>query len=595
MSDHSSRRSALPELLAPAGSPEALRAAVDAGADAVYFGAVGFNARAGARNFTDSELARAVDLCHGRGVRVYLTLNTLVYDREMKDYLAAAGRAYRAGVDALIVADIGGAAALRRTFPDLPLHASTQMSGHSVGAARELAGRGFSRMVLARELSLADISAYTASAPIESEVFIHGALCVCHSGQCLFSSLVGGRSGNRGECAQPCRLPYNGSKYPLSLKDNCLAGHIPELIDAGVSSLKIEGRMKGPEYVGAVTAVYRRLLDERRAATAEETDYLAGIFSRSGFTDAYFCGRTGHDMLGTRTEADKKRTAAAPAGPARPERTLPPVTVPERQHGEAEYSPKKPQGKPVRRRTAYMHRADQLTAAARKYFDLCFLPLGVIADGKPIRRTDGCFIGAALPPVIFDSELPEVRRMLAAARECGICDLLVGNVGHLALAREFGMRAHGDFRLNICNRESAAAYEEMGFEDMILSPELTLPRMRDIGGRTLGIVYGRVPLMITEKCAGKECGGCRACREGGNFLTDRRGVRFPILREWQHRSLIVNSLPTSMSDKQKTLDEYGVRAWHFIFTAESPHETDAALRAFTSGAPIGSCRRIAVK
>ena len=242
-----------------------------------------------------------------------------------------------------------------------------------------------------------------------------------------------------------------------------------------------------------------------------------------------------------------------------------------------------------------MHRADQLTAAARKYFDLCFLPLGVIADGKPIRRTDGCFIGAALPPVIFDSELPEVRRMLAAARECGICDLLVGNVGHLALAREFGMRAHGDFRLNICNRESAAAYEEMGFEDMILSPELTLPRMRDIGGRTLGIVYGRVPLMITEKCAGKECGGCRACREGGNFLTDRRGVRFPILREWQHRSLIVNSLPTSMSDKQKTLDEYGVRAWHFIFTAESPRETDAALRAFTSGAPIGSCRRIAVK
>ena len=353
--------------------------------------------------------------------------------------------------------------------------------------------------------------------------------------------------------------------------------------------------MKGPEYVGAVTAVYRRLLDERRAATAEETDYLAGIFSRSGFTDAYFCGRMGHDMLGTRTEADKKRTAAAPAGQVCRERTLPPVTVPERQHGEAEYSPKKPQGKPVRRRTAYMHGADQLTAAARKYFDLCFLPLGAVAEGKPIHRTDGCFIGAALPPVIFDSELPEVRRLLAAARERGINDLLVGNVGHLALAREFGMRAHGDFRLNICNRESAAAYEEMGFEDMILSPELTLPRMRDIGGRTLGIVYGRVPLMITEKCAGKECGGCRACREGGNFLTDRRGVRFPILREWQHRSLIVNSLPTSMSDKQKTLDEYGVRAWHFIFTAESPRETDAVLRAFTSGTSVGTCRRIAVK
>lgn len=586
----------LPELLAPAGSPEALRAAVAAGADAVYFGASGFNARAGARNFSDDELVRAVGFCHEHGVRVYLTLNTLVWDREMRDCLAAAGRAWRAGVDALIVADMGVAAALRRTFPDFELHASTQMSGHSSAAAVTLAACGFSRMVLAREMSLADISAFTAASPIEAEVFVHGALCVCHSGQCLFSSMVGGRSGNRGECAQPCRLPYNGGRYPLSLKDNCLAAHIPELIDARVASLKIEGRMKGPDYVGAVTAVYRRLLDERRAATSDEIRYLAGIFSRSGFTDSYFVGKTGSDMLGVRTDADKRRSTVV-AAPQRAERKLPPITIQPRSGcPEDGYSPVRPQKKPVRRKTAYMHRAEQLTSGARKFFDLCFLPL-YAAAGRDIPRADGeCFIGAALPPVIFDSELPEVRRMLAAAAGHGVRDLLVGNMGHLALAREFGMLAHGDFRLNICNRESAAAYEAMGFEDLILSPELTLPRLRDIGGRTLVPVYGRIPLMITEKCAGIECGGCRACREGKNFLTDRRGVRFPVLREQRHRSLIVNSLPTSMSDRQRQLDEYGVRGEHFIFTAETPREVDGVIRAFISGTPVsGECRRIAAK
>ena len=584
----------LPELLAPAGSPEALRAAVEGGADAVYFGASGFNARAGARNFSDTELRRAVEFCHGRGVRVYLTLNTLIYDRELRDYLAAAETAYLAGVDALIVADIGGAAALRRTFPDMPLHASTQMSGHSVGSAVELASLGFERMVLAREMSFADIAGFTRTSPIEAEVFIHGALCVCHSGQCLFSSMVGGRSGNRGECAQPCRLPYNGGKYPLSLKDNCLAGHIPELIDAHVASLKIEGRMKGPDYVGPVTAVYRRLLDGHRAATPEEIGYLAEIFSRSGFTDAYFTGNISHAMLGTRTEADKRRSAGRTV-PYETKRGLPVVAVPPRAHKADEYLPVKPHNKPVKRRTAYMHSAAQLTPAARKYFDICYLPLAAVADVAP--GADGeCFIGAALPPVIYDSDLPEIRRSLEKAAGRGIRDLLIGNIGHLGLAREAGMIPHGDFRLNICNRESAAAIEGLGFRDFILSPELTLPRLRDIGGQSLAVVYGRIPLMVTEKCAGKECGGCRACASGKNQLTDRRGARFPVLREWRHRSLIVNSLPTSMSDRQKALAEYGVRGQHFIFTVETPQNVDAVIRAYSTGTPLpGECRRIAVK
>ncbi|MBQ8911840.1 MAG: U32 family peptidase, partial [Clostridia bacterium] len=277
----------LHELLSPAGSPEALRAALLAGAAAVSLGGTLFNARMNARNFDRPAIIKAVKDCHERGVRLYVTQNTLVVDRQMKDALEFAGFLYEAGVDALIVADLGLALEIKKRFPDFPLHASTQMSGHNVKAAEFLKELGFERMVCARELSGENIRTLCKSSPIEIEAFVHGALCVSHSGQCLFSSIVGGRSGNRGECAQPCRLPYNG-KYPLSLKDNCLAGHVKELIDMGVASLKIEGRMKSPEYVYSVVSAYRGLLDEQRDATAEEIRRLADVFSRDGFTDGYF-------------------------------------------------------------------------------------------------------------------------------------------------------------------------------------------------------------------------------------------------------------------------------------------------------------------
>ena len=202
------RSDALPELLAPAGSRAAFDAAVSAGADAVYLGGPGFNARAYAANFDWASLRSATADAHAAGVRVYLTLNTLVFDRELRDYLLAAETAADAGVDALIVADIGGASAIGRTFPEIPLHASTQMTVHCTESARVLAGMGFRRAVLARELCRDDIRSFTANAPLEAEVFIHGALCVCHSGQCLFSSHIGNRSGNRGRCAQPCRKKY---------------------------------------------------------------------------------------------------------------------------------------------------------------------------------------------------------------------------------------------------------------------------------------------------------------------------------------------------------------------------------------------------
>ena len=236
----------LPELLAPAGSPLALRAAIEGGADAIYLGGSAFNARMNAKNFTLDELKEGVELAHCYGVKVYIAANTLVFDREREDFLRAAEQVYLLGADALIVADIGMAHELKKRIP-IDLHASTQMSGHSVDAAEALAKAGFCRMVCAREMSSEDIKDFCRRSPIEAEVFVHGALCVSTSGQCLFSSIVGGRSGNRGECAQPCRLPYGSSartqSYPLSLKDLSLAQHVRELCNAGVASLKIEGQV----------------------------------------------------------------------------------------------------------------------------------------------------------------------------------------------------------------------------------------------------------------------------------------------------------------------------------------------------------------
>lgn len=581
----------LPELLAPAGSPEALSAAIRAGADAVYMGASGFNARIGAANFSAESLKYEIARAHESGVRIYLTLNTLVYDREIPEMLDTAEAAYLAGADALIVADLGVASILRRTFPDLPLHASTQMSGHNLDAARELHRLGFERMVVARETSRENLELICRQSPIEIEAFVHGALCVCHSGQCLFSSIVGGRSGNRGLCAQPCRLPYTGERgdrsYPLSLKDLSLATHLPELIDMGVSSLKVEGRMKPPEYVGGVISIWRRLLDECRGATPEEMRRLAEIFSRQGFTDGYYVGKIDKTMLGVRTEGDKAKSASQrKPDECKTERApIPEYTA--RACRASDYATKKPNGRRGKQIVSYAVFCDpsQLTPRAEKFFDICFLPSDKFRKGAR---------GVALPPVIPDSELPRVRRELERAVALGATEVLLGNLGHIAFAREFDLTMHGDLRLNVTNGESAAALEELGFENFILSPELTLPRLRDISGHSFVTVYGRLPLMVTEKCVGKEIGGCEKCARGKTELVDRMGVRFPVLRVPEHRSLIVNSLPTYILDRPRDLGDGFITRRFYYFTVETPRQVDAVLAAAQSGAPIpgGKCRRL---
>ena len=661
------RKNDLPELLAPAGSFEALRAAVSAGADAVYIGGKSFGARAFAKNFDIDEIKRATELCHLHGVKIYVTVNTLVFDRELSELSDFAEELYRIGVDAIISADLGAIAEIRRRVPNMEIHASTQMSVHNAEGADAAAALGCERVVLARELSEKDIREVTEKCKTETEVFLHGALCVCHSGQCLFSSLVGGRSGNRGECAQPCRLPF-GKGYPLSLKDLSLSAHIKSLIDSGVASLKIEGRMKSPDYVYKVTSIYRRLLDENRNASKAEESELKRIFSRGGFTDGYYKSSLG-GMLGVRSEDDKKDSRAAAEEIPEPKKikakaeceirlgeasrlTLTAngktVTAYGARAAKAENAPltedsvkarltklggteialdkgdisltldegvnlspgeinalrrsaidalvstersfeknekfdriyHKKQTKVVK--TAYFYNPEALISLKRQNadallkFDKIFLPL---------FRFDeyGCAdAGVALPPVIMDSEIEAARKMLDNAKAKGVTSALISNISHLKLLDGYGFSVMGDFRLNVTNSLSRKEYEDMGIDSLILSPELTIPMARDIGGSV--IVYGRIPLMLTERCFIKENFGCEKC--GKAALIDRTGAKFPMLREFMHRNLILNSTPTYMGDKADELRNAGLLSHHLIFTTESAKEIAEILSAYKNKKPL---------
>lgn len=287
------------QVLSPAGSLPALKAAVYAGADAVYLGALGFNARMNAQNFSESEIREGIRFCHERGVEVHATLNTLVSDRELADALDVAAFFTEAGADAFIVQDVGLAKELMKRT-DVPLHGSTQMTVHSLDGVGFLADLGFTRAVLSRELSRRNIEYIAAHAPIETEIFAHGALCMCYSGQCYMSSVIGARSGNRGRCAQPCRLPYQNG-YALSLKDMCLLRYTKEIEALGVDCIKLEGRMKSPGYVYAVTRAYADAV-RGKEYDPEEEKYLADVFSRDGFTDGYYLEKKGADMFGVRSE-----------------------------------------------------------------------------------------------------------------------------------------------------------------------------------------------------------------------------------------------------------------------------------------------------
>ncbi|MDF2882042.1 MAG: peptidase [Clostridiaceae bacterium] len=298
------------ELLAPAGSLESLYAAVQAGADAVYIGGSKFSARAYASNFDNENMIKAIDYCHLYNVRIFVTINTLMKENEIDEAVEYAQFLYEQGVDALIIQDLGFSSKLKKVLPDFEIHASTQITVHNGEGAKLLVQSGFKRIVLSRELSLDEIKYISKELKIETEIFIHGALCICYSGQCLMSSLIGGRSGNRGRCAQPCRLPYTlhsksgnikSSGYLLSPKDICTIEDIENIILSGTKSLKIEGRMKRPEYVAGVVSAYRKAIDNVYSKINNnlnhEREKLAQLFNREGFSKAYLYGNTGKDMM----------------------------------------------------------------------------------------------------------------------------------------------------------------------------------------------------------------------------------------------------------------------------------------------------------
>lgn len=304
------------ELLAPAGSMESVIAAINKGADAVYLGGDKFSARAGATNFDDKKIEEAIDYCHSYGVPLHITLNTLIKENEFNEAIDYVGFLYKIGADALIIQDTGIVNVIREKYPDLEIHASTQLSIHNGEGALFFEENGFKRIVLSRELSLSEIEHISKDLGVETEVFGHGALCVSYSGQCLISSVIGGRSGNRGRCAQSCRLPFTlirekdgkeTSGYLLSPKDVCNVEHMDDLIRAGVSSLKIEGRLKKPEYVAGVIESYRGAIDDVYAKqhnsklNKERKQTLLKLFNREGFSNAYLYKHTGKDMMAFKT------------------------------------------------------------------------------------------------------------------------------------------------------------------------------------------------------------------------------------------------------------------------------------------------------
>ncbi len=678
------------ELLSPAGHYEAAVAAVQCGADAVYMGFGDFNARRGAKNFSPEDFHRALDYCHLRGVRVYLTMNTLLSDRELPRALENLRLACRWGVDAVIVQDWGLLALCRRSLPDLPLHGSTQMTIHSRGGVAEAARLGIRCAVLGRELSRDDIARLCQDSDIAIEVFGHGALCMCWSGQCAMSALIGQRSGNRGLCAQPCRLPYrlDGGEtgYPLSLKDAALCDCLSDLQEMGVASLKLEGRMKRPEYVAVVTGIYARLLRERRKPTAAERRQLAAAFSRGGFTQGYYQGKIGPEMFGTRGEAREAEDlfAAAKATYERENLRLIPVSLaceiragqevrltaadgdghtvtvtgpepeaarnrsvtaeevsarlsktggtafvcesaaaeveeglalsasalnglrrealdglaslrmapPDRRELPVPDLPADSCSAKEMRFTVSLSQWTQLTA---DLLDLSpavvYLPLERMGDFDRLpsdreRYPDTEFC-AALPRICKDSEERDLLRLLETAREKGCTALSVQNTGQVRLGERLGLKARGDFALNIFNSHALDQCREWGLASACLSFELRREQMRDIR-KCLpceAIVYGRLPLMVTEHClisnAGRGCGGPRQgspvpCA-GCHTLTDRRGENFPVLPVFGCRSEIQNAKTLYLADRPDFRD-LGLAYGRLRFTTEGPETCAAILR-----------------
>jgi putative protease len=650
----------IPELLAPAGNFAALTAAVEAGADAVYFGSENFNARQRAGNFTSDELKKAIELCHAFGVKSYITVNTQLYGKELDSALDEIYQLYLLGSDAFITADEGLAAVIRERWPEIELHASTQMSCYSRYDAGYLRKAGFSRMVCPRELTYDQIRKLCRDSPIDIEMFIHGAHCVSFSGQCLMSFVMGGRSGNRGTCAQPCRLPFHSSDvssdHALSLKDMCLAGHIEEIMDLGVRSLKIEGRQKSADYVFGVVKTYRRLIDEHRSACKDEISFLGSLFSRDGFTDGYFTGQKNH-MLGMhrgikdteyavhfngltrKVPVDMKLTTSS-GNPA--------VLTAESggKNVQASFMCSQITGNPPDKQkikenlsrlgnTVYqlhdcridtdgsfitlsninsLRRSviDMLSDCSRSLANSARYPeiheysfnssVNTAEFSSPYQVPDSAekffdkiwvpeaFRSTTYSPKLefFSPDCPELPEWILSCSK----EILLETRGQLLQAVKNGLDCSVSSRLNIFNRYSAFSVLENGAEAYTVSPELSLSDIRfgfeGLNGAKSVIIYGKIPVMYTVKCAfSPDMTVCRKNCHGfcKGMLTDRRGIHFPAIRTAGCANIILNPNPIYMADKPEQISSMKASRLHFIFTDETKEECEDIIRRYEGSVP----------
>lgn len=639
------------ELLAPAGSIGALKAAVHSGTDAVYLGGSLFNARASATNFANDELKEAVDFCHLRKVKVYVTVNILIADKEFPELDKFIRFIDLIGVDGVIVQDIGVAMYIKKIAPSLSLHASTQMTVYDLEGAKFLKSLGFKRVVLARELSIEQIKYISQNAEIETEIFIHGAMCLCYSGQCLMSSVIGGRSGNRGRCAQPCRLEYtidNKKGFLMSLKDMCLIKHLKDIENSGVTSLKIEGRMKGPEYVSTIVSIYRKYLDNENKVSDADYKTLEKIFYRGGFSDGYFKKAKGKEMFChtkpdnpylqqdeiqavtenykktninlyfTALKNDKLKLIAtdeygntadytsdliveqAKNIPTSKEKINDSLTKLGGTVFKAEkieinidtdiFIPTSEINKSRRAVTEILENKIK-KMYERSYSQIEFsalncsekqneFKLSIAVSNKSqlyaVRKTDCERIYVPLELGEYNENeiliLPRISpyNLEEIISKTPNKSVLVRNIGQINVAKRCNKTIYLDFTMNVFNKISCDFYKNNDIKGITLSTELMLKQIQNLSHiiECECVIYGKIPIMITENCLIKTSTGCKH----GGYICDRTNERFLIKCLPECRNEIFNSKPILMSDKLDDIKKTNVDFGRLNFVDEAPEE-----------------------
>ena len=649
------------EILAPVGAREQLYAAVRSGANAVYLGTSNFNARRNADNFTNDNLKEAVDYCHLRNVKVYVTLNTLIFDRELSPLYDTVRAIAVSNEDGVIVQDLATARAVREICPAMPLHASTQMAVHNISGAKALEDMGFSRIVLARELSLEEFRLIRQSVNAELEVFVHGAHCMGASGNCYLSAMLGERSGNRGLCAQGCRLNWvsqHGREYALSLKDMSYLDSIKELKEMGVNSFKIEGRMKRPEYVAAAVSSLKNAL----AGNNYDKDTLRSVFSRSGFTNGYLKGKRTLDMFGYRVKDDVTsaqnvlkeleatykndihptplnaeltllqdspsiltlssgdKCVAVSGDVAEVPRNAPlPYEIALRNvsklgdtpfyldnftyHNDSDLTLSASSVNDLRRRGVEKLQSE-LTASNHNILDAnppifnkhkvenglsyrvrlnsfsqfsedltkaeyIILPIDEVLNNCDELKPIADKVIVELPALIYPKNEEKTTEQLKVLKEKGFSKGISGNIGGVALLKKCNFSVFAGNNLNVTNVISAEEYAKMGAEDITLSFELTEKAINNMGGNVKrgAIIYGYLPIMYMRTCPQRGFDGCGKCN-GNTSLTDRKGIQFPLLCHNKEYSVLHNSVPLYIGDKNLSALDFGT----LYFTTETKEE-----------------------